>query len=652
MEITSNVIGKLEKIRGGSSFSDSLVVITEIIQNSQRAKAKNLHISLEGDTLTFEDDGVGCKKPENILTLDYSEWESTDEGFGIGLWSWLAVPEVEGIEISSHNWVASINTEELFKTGNPKANVEKQDKIKGFKMVIKSPYFMDKYNASKIEERVISDIETQMFKGHFNKKVIEKIDLHANVDSVFKKYFSTNFFTATLGISRYESPTLYYENRKVRKVYNLDCLSGVVEMRKNALVLQEPDRKSYVLDNKAVNFEARLVDAQKELYLDFIKQANDSDLEDFAETIDRFLDVSDYERFILVDEDEFEIKEGKRNLDISSVNKGHSLDRLNQFLNNINSDNQLNFADESLTEESVVEIEELLNAANENEEEKWILDGKSTFTDGETELSQELVDNSDELIIGDRKYKRVNISTYLNLFESEDEEILTKNILSVTGKKKKEKRSLRQVVKSTPRKVWVKASQAEEYKDLIAKAEYYKVKVFIAKNILEERVFVHNKISHITQIDSGIQKTNISKDVFLKTNKERYFIELLQPILRYYSLSLNTFKLGYLKMYIETTLDGVVINREIIENTKDEIKICGVTDRRDIILDRRAMGLQRFNLSEGNIGINEIKALMANLKTIAHELAHLLYNTEDNTKYHFEMEDMIYEEIVNLYLTI
>ena len=105
---------------------------------------------------------------------------------------------------------------------------------------------------------------------------------------------------------------------------------------------------------------------------------------------------------------------------------------------------------------------------------------------------------------------------------------------------------------------------------------------------------------------------------------------------------------------IETSLDNKIINREIIENKKDNIKLFGVTDGENIILDRRAIGLQRFNLSSSNayFGINEFKAIMASLKTVSHELAHLLYQTEDNTKDHREAEDRIYEELVNLYLTI
>ena len=43
---------------------------------------------------------------------------------------------------------------------------------------------------------------------------------------------------------------------------------------------------------------------------------------------------------------------------------------------------------------------------------------------------------------------------------------------------------------------------------------------------------------------------------------------------------------------------------------------------------------------------------MANLDTIAHELAHLIYDTEDNTVDHYKMQTRIQNEIVNLYLTL
>ena len=657
MDITSNVMGKLEKIRNGSSFSDPLVVITEVMQNSQRAKAKELRIYLEDSILTFRDNGCGCRKPENILTLDYSEWDSTDEGFGIGLWSWLAVPEVESIEIMSYNWKATINAKELFKTGNPEAKLEKlEEKIEGFIVKIQSPYFL--HSPYEIEDRVIKDGEIQLFDVYFNDYLIPRIDLHGEVEKCgrFNKYFSTNFFKATLAVAKYDAPSLYYENRLVTKLYSFNGLSGVVEMRKNALTLQEPDRKNYIWDSKAKKFEKRLEEVKKELYLEFIKNASKEELNEYAEIIANFLSVEDYEKLILVDEEKLELSVEERFLTDDLASKISSIDRLNQEINRINSDSQLSVLDSNSSEADAEKIERLLNTDNCNPDIKWIATDEvynpGEFKAIEGELTDEIIENLEKLVIGGRIYQKVNIEDNVDMFKEDDEEVLTKNILSVKKKKKKTKKTLKQVVKNTTRKVWVKANQVEEYSDLIDKAEYYGVKVFVAKNVLEERVLEHNKVSYITEIKSGIQKRNFIKDICIKTNKERYFLELLQPILEYYNLPANTFKIGHLKMYIETTLDGVVINREIIRNTKDKIKLHGITDGNDIVLDRRAIGLRRFNLSGNGIGIHELKALMANLKTISHELAHLLYNTEDNTKEHFKKEDEIYEEIVNLYLSM
>ena len=68
ISITIDIVSKLRKIYEGKTFSDSLVVITELFQNSQRANAKNVNIELGDGKLTFVDDGCGCKKPVDILT--------------------------------------------------------------------------------------------------------------------------------------------------------------------------------------------------------------------------------------------------------------------------------------------------------------------------------------------------------------------------------------------------------------------------------------------------------------------------------------------------------------------------------------------------------------------------------------------------------
>lgn len=655
VNITIDIVSKLRKINEGKTFSDDLVVITELFQNSQRANAKNVYIEVGEGKLAFKDDGCGCKEITDILTLDHSAWASTDEGFGIGLWSWLSVKSVTGINIQSDIWEMSITTKQIFEDNNLKAKttLSKDNKIKGFQVTIFSDFFNG--DTCEIEERIISDGEMQLFNVFLNGEFILKKDLHGEVEGEYKKCFSNKYFEATFVPVRWDYPNIYYERRRIDNFYPTEYLKGVIEVKKNALTLQEPDRKNVIRDDKRRKFIEKLDECRKEVYLDIVKDGDNRVIDEFSNQIDRVLTVKDYEKYLLVDDLILEVEEETRNVeDITSMNKLNSFNRLVEVVKELNSATQLSLTDNRSEEDQQQIVATLLNKNSDTH--KWV---KTSVDDWEVDNYVELKeDNIEEVLnkysyvsVGDTFYKKVNVSDYREMFESEDEEI-TSSLKVRNIKKKKKKESLRSIIRRTNKKVWVKASEIEDYTDLIAKVEYYGVKVFISRNILHSNVFMENNVSYITEIESGIEKTNIKWDVELKTKKEERFIELLQPICRYYNLPINTFKIGYLKLLIETSLDDRVINREIIENRKGSIKIYGVTDGNDIILDRRALGLQRFNLTGSYFGINEVKALMANLMTIAHELAHLLYSTEDNTKEHRESEDKIYEELVNLYLAL
>lgn len=650
MEIRSNIIGKLKKIYNGSSFSDSIVVITEMFQNAQRAEATRVDITLEGDTLIFADNGCGCDDPQNILTLDMSSWKTTDEGFGIGLWSWLAVPEVEGIEVHSKGWKSTISVKELFESEVPQAKIEDiVDTYNGFKVVIKSQYF--KENEFEVKDRIVKDGELQLYDVYLNGNIIPKRDLQAEVNGDFVKSYSNHLFDATLCIDTWQSPQIYYEKRYVQKFYLNDlCCGGVIEIKKNALTLQEPDRKNIIYDKKRDRFKNKLIECIKDLYSEFVKVADNKLIDKYANIISKTLDVKDYEKYIFTDEMIEEYKEEKRNVGDLLTKKNSIASLLKTIVNRKNK--QFSLFEQSQNEEEKKKVVKLLNLNDDNSNFKWVATNEIDDSDQEATIdfpSDEFLQTVSRLVVGGVVYKKVNVEEYGEIYKQEDEESVWDIDVATTTVKKG---NLKDAIKKASRKVWVKASESEEYKDLRAKAEYYGVRVFIANNILYEKVFEKYDVPYITEIKNGVQKRYFQKDVCLKTKKEEYFIELLRPICDYYGLPRNTFLIGNLKMYIETKLQGKVINREIIDNKKDEIRIGGVCQGGNIILDRRAINLSRFNLSGNGIGINEIKAIFANIELISHELSHLLYDTEDNTEKHFEKERAIQKEITDLYLTL
>lgn len=636
----SNTKGKLEKIMNGSVFTDTFTVVTEMFQNAYRAQAKNIEILLSDDVLTFKDDGTGCKKPENIITLDYSEWESTTEGFGIGLLSFLAVPQVEYAKIASKNWVLTINVCDLLKGENALANVEWIDEpINGFYVEIKSPYFLaEDYWLS---DRIVRDGELQPCDVYFNGRLIPRKDLFKDVNGDFCWEFDCRQFIAKICISKkaYHNPSIYYEKRYVQDAYEFGgYANGIVELKKGAVILQEPDRKGIVTNEKSTKFYNKLHECKKTLFLEFLKSASHELIDEYAEAIADVLSVDDYEKLIELDDVEVDIKEEKRDLTylFDTMTRKEALEML---LQNFNAYTRCNT---ELTVQDNDNICALLNFVNATPNERWVNTGRIVHDSSLWQiapLTEDLLQNVSSLVIGGTLWEKIEIESGGKYIPDHEGQVS----FNLPVKVKKKKRVL-DIIRKTRKKVWMRASEMESLSDLRAKAEYYGVKVFVGKNVLYEKIYEKHNISHILKISEGIKIRSIISNAEPKTNKEKTFLWILSLVETYLNLPNGTFRIADLKNVVETWLDEKIIDREVITNTKNEIRLKGLCDGGYIYLDRKALGLQRFNLV-GDFGKNHYRAVLGSLMTIAHELAHLKYNTVDNTIEHYNKQVEIYDEL-------
>lgn len=655
--ITSDTKGKLKKIVEGVVYSDPLVFVTELFQNSYRAKAKIISIEHYNDTLIFSDDGSGLRKPSNLLTLDYSAWDTTDEGYGIGFWSILAIPNLETVVVKSKNWVITINVSEMLRSDIPSATVEECEEFyDGLSVELKSQYIDE--HAAIIKNRVYEDGELMEFDVYYNNSIIDKKNLLEEVDGVYTKEFHNRLFDAKFAINNYsfKYPNLYYEKRLVGTFYGgNNYVSGVIEMKKKALNLREPDRRAYTHDEKCDAFSKKINQCVKELYLDFLANTDQKVIDEYADAISEILDVSDYEKFLLVDDEIIIEKSSERDIEfaIEAVSKTVAFKSLVDYVSSLSNKNQLTFFDDSMSDNDKRNVNLLLNKLAD-EDYVWVNTG---IVDNDTsswagEVTEDIINNAEVIVIGGIRFeKRLKKAVDLEDYAEDDSE--SSSEISFTDRKTKiETVKLIDKIKKYRRKVWIKASELDEYAELIAKAEYYKVKVLTAKNMLFENVFLKHNIPHISELKNGLKKTCIKKNVALKTGKEENFISLLHPICQYYKLPYNTFRIANLSVIIETILDEKVIDREVVENRKDDINIYGICEDDIVYLDRRALGLNRFSITCERFGINEFKAVCANLTTIAHELAHLLYGTEDNTVEHYKVSIQLEEEICRLLLTL
>ncbi|WP_279145956.1 MULTISPECIES: hypothetical protein [Clostridium] len=675
VEIKADVKSKLDKIRNGSVFSSKTTFITELLQNCSRANASIVKIYVENDTYTVIDNGCGLKNPENILTLDSSSWASTKEGFGMGFWSWLCIPDIETCTIQSNKYNIKIDAESLINSDIPKAEYEKTaDTFKGFKVTLKSNYIkenqLELINQTK-EEAEILDIEI-----YLNDTEIPHKNIYDKVKGQYIKEFHNKLFDAKLAVTNtsYSAQT-YYEKRYVEDIYLWNGhISGILELKKDTVKLKEPDRKQIVSDDKYEMLRDKFNECVKELYKEFVKVSDEETIDKYADTISEILAPEDYEDYLIIDDEEFEeVNSIKQvNSDLSNVyQKSSAFENLITEIKNQNKE-QLSLFGDNNDEEEAKKILSLLNATTTDETNtninKWVkVSNNNADTDintvnlNKTALTEEVLATINKVIIGNNVFEKTANTdlqnSSLNLSEadySEEDETVTTSIVATEAKKHKKKTKVVSALKKSRIKVWVKASQIDEYEDTIAKAKYYKIKVFTAKNALYEKLFEYKDIPYISELKDGVEKTNIKKNVGIKTKKEKIALDLISPILKFYNLPQNTVLIGELEILIETKLQGTVVDRELEKNKKDSIKVYGITeqDTGKIILDRRALQLSRFNIKENNYGINEYKFLIHISQILAHELAHLLYHTEDNTVEHYKKEMQIEEEIKRLLETI
>lgn len=658
--IKSDTQGKLNKMIKGVVFSDRLVFITEFFQNSYRAQSSIVEVELnkEEGYMVFKDNGIGLDNPDSLLLLDYSAWNSTTEGFGLGFWSWLCFDKVDSelnrnvvAEVASKNYRFKIDKFKIMES-DLDINIEVIDEyIAGFEVRLYSELFKDENLYYDIIYRVQKDGKYMPYKVILNGNEIEQEEILRDLSGFYKKY-SNNLFDAVLKIEKHFSYiTMYYEKREVRDLYTLQNVSGYLELKPNALNLKEPDRRDYVYDEKYSAFKEKLQECGKDLFKEFVKTASNEEINEMADAISEYLEVKDYEKYLDIDDIIFEIEEEERTIPTKKVEDYYAEqdeEVLKRILENRNSRIKINNIE--ITDDMSENINKLLNSISV-EDEKWVETSKLELDTSkwiEGELTENDLKSKKELVIDGKVWVKYNKNELENL-EKEDEEVV-ETIKVSKEKKVKKKSSIVEVLGKTKKKVWIKSSELEDLEDIIAKSEYYGIKVFVAKNVLYEKVFEARGVAHITEIENGIVKKNIIKNVKIKSKKEQAIIDILQPICEYYNLPSDTFLIGDLGMYVETTLNNQVVHREIQENSKTEFLVKGITDGSHIYLDRKALRLNRFSLSRAeSFGKVEYKLLLTVLRTVSHELAHLLYETNDNTLHHYEKQDMIMDELEALY---
>lgn len=662
MIIKSNTAGKLNKIIDGTVFSNEYMFIKEFLQNAQRAKATHVSIDVNDFSIVFRDNGKGCKKASNIFTLDLSEWDTTNEGFGIGFWSCLALKDLIKVKVRSFNWSAEILVDDIL-NGNLEVDLTNDlDAFEGFEVTL-TTNLLDESKKKKIENEVKNVAQYLDFETIYNNTYIEKIDIFATVDGEFSQMINTRDFQAKISISdiNYSTVKLFYDKREVCNLYNMGYISGIIEPKKGKINLKEPDRTSFIYDDKYNDLKNKLKKEIKKLYIEFLKSnPGEVYINKYSDAINYHLDVKDYEKYMDFESivSDFDSAFGDRVNSNSNINKEKTDTSFTKDLSLYNKD----FLQEDyicpdnkslLTDEiSVITTQKsfFIKDSSTNPSESIFTECALSFSDSKEEIS--VVDDS---LYEDRKIEDIKEDFTMPdyVVYNHDRQSHISNIDNFISKRDKESKSkeFKNYMKNKNKIAWVLKEDVDTYSEEIAQAEYAKIKVIKVENILYANIFKKHKKMHISEFKDCFKETFTFKNIQLKNYKEERVIQNLIPICKKYNLPLNTFVIGNIEVNSKLEYNGKILFSERSKNTKDSIKVYAVEDNGLIILDRTALNLSRFKLSkEGPFGINDLKCIFSIINTIAHELAHLLYGTNDNTINHYKTETVIQKEIIELYI--
>lgn len=107
--VDPHLLRELPRFFGGTS-----AIIREVIQNAVRAGATALRITLEGDVLTFTDNGRGLDDPQLLLSVARSGWgEGVVHPAGMGVLSVLSEDFSRTVTFSSRDWHFALNFEQF-----------------------------------------------------------------------------------------------------------------------------------------------------------------------------------------------------------------------------------------------------------------------------------------------------------------------------------------------------------------------------------------------------------------------------------------------------------------------------------------------------------------------------------------------------------
>lgn len=592
VDIKVDVPGQIRLFRS-ATFPSKYPFIEESIQNSQRSKATEIDFWVSSKRVVVTDDGIGLSDPSDLFTIAHSGWDEETKAnqnpFGIGFFS--CVKMANEIVIESNKFRIYFDVRRVIEEGLTKLNVVEIEPVKGFRVILSDLEDFDTYLFTRSIEstgRFVRDLVVKINGNPIQQEAITKTDGSEFATEVHTESFKGwlrpwNYFKDSGVTFGYpESIEIYYQDRLVRGLTVLPQLGGYLLVDTKYINLRAPDRKDFIRDEKLEKLKEQIVAAAKPIVINILEEGEDKDIEKYENLILSTMSVSEYEKYL-----RYILIHSEKELDklVSAVNNG-----------------------DELTVEQVISL---------------------------IEGSEEALENTPEQV--DDPIVETVETYHPPVFTEEPDSITNKN----AGVQRKFRKGDRLPDKTEEIVYYVDKEDLILYIDLVVEAINNKIKVVVVRNKLElEAIKKRPNMYEIGELEKKVTSQIELSNVGPQDLSEKRAMWIFSIISRVVGLESNPFVIGDLTLKRTTTLGNI----KTIEET---IKPFGVSDGERILVDRSK--LRRANLRASEINrllASDLIFIGSNLDTIAHELTHHMYNTDDETSAHYRLQLDLTREIL------
>jgi len=188
---------------------------------------------------------------------------------------------------------------------------------------------------------------------------------------------------------------------------------------------------------------------------------------------------------------------------------------------------------------------------------------------------------------------------------------------------------------------YVKTSEVPTMMDAIQLAQLYNIPVVEIRNVLEEKVLMEDRrFRHISELPKLVTMRVDFKNITPQNEAEIRAYKILAEIGRSVAGRYDMFSIADVRSYRVINIDGD-------EVSKEEFESFAVAKGNSIFINRKYLAEYKgLKDDASDLTAEDMKFVLMNIDTIAHEMAHVIYGTLDNTKEHFEAIGKLVQRII------